>query len=309
VPRPVPEPARVAPLAEPDLTAAFFEHPITDAEFESFRRLIHAHTGISLGPQKRQLVQSRLDRRRRALGLGSFRAYCEYLESGRDADELVAFVNAVTTNKTDFFREPHHFAHLADHWAPAARARTAPGATGRARLWCAACSTGEEPYTLAMTLAEAGMVPPRWDTRILASDIDTDVLARAEAGIYERDRVEAVPERLLHRYFLRATGGGTQVRVRDDLQKLVAFRRINLMATPWPIRVQFDVIFCRNALIYFSREDQQRILRRLVDQLQPGGLLFLGHAESAFGLVDGLTHLGSTIYRCAETRGGTGGVS
>jgi chemotaxis protein methyltransferase CheR len=269
---------------------------MSDREFEQLRALVRAQTGIALGPQKRHLLRARLDRRLRALGLSTFAQYCAYLTEGRHPEELVAFVNAVTTNKTDFFREPHHFAHLAEHWAPALRAGVQPGHTRRVRIWSAASSSGEEPYTIAMVLREAGIVAPVFDVRILASDIDTDVLAHASEGVYAVDRTTAVPPDLLRRYFLRSRRQPTHVRVRPELRDVVTFRRINFADSSWPIRVRFDVIFCRNALIYFDRAGQQAILGKLLAFLEPGGLLFLGHSESVLGLAEGLTPLGNTIY-------------
>ncbi|MBI3637577.1 MAG: protein-glutamate O-methyltransferase CheR [Candidatus Rokubacteria bacterium] len=280
---------------------------ISDREFQRFRTLVHERAGIALGPHKRHLLRARLGRRLRALGLASFGEYYDHLmDPATGPQEMTAFINAITTNKTDFFREPHHFTYLAGPWADARRAATGRGPR-RLRLWSAACSTGEEVYTLVMTLAEARLMPPAWDVRILASDIDTDVLAQTESGIYTMDRATPIPPELLKRYFLRRrTAGGAEIRVRNELRGLVAVRRINLAEAAWPIRTQFDVIFCRNALIYFDRDMQRAILGRLVAHLVPGGLLFLGHAESVFGLVEGLVHMGNTIY---TWRGGARGPS
>jgi chemotaxis protein methyltransferase CheR len=274
-----------------DIDAA--DPPISEAEFEALRALIHAVTGIALGPGKRGLVQARLRRRLRALGLASYGAYYRYLTDGAAVgEELTRFVNAITTNKTEFFREAHHFRHLAEQWAPAVAARAQTGAR-RVRLWSAACSTGEEAYTIAMTAREA--LGPHWDLRILASDVDTEVLARAVEGCYTAAQLAPVPAPLRQRYFTRdAAGGG---RVRDELGALVAFRRINLKDDPWPIRTRFDAIFCRNVLIYFDREGQRRLLGRLAELLVEDGLLFLGHSEGVFGLLEGVRHVGHTIYR------------
>jgi chemotaxis protein methyltransferase CheR len=284
------------------------ELSITDHEFALFRDLVRQHTGITLGPHKRHLLRARLGRRLRALGLRTFAEYYEHLtdpEAG-GAGELIAFINAITTHKTDFFREPHHFEYLRGRWTTTWRAAAECSGQRRLRLWSAACSSGEEPYTLATILAEAGLTPPAWDTRILASDIDTDCLAQTEAGVYPMDRMAPVPADVVKRYFLRRTGRyGAEVRVRSELRALLTVRRINLAESTWPIRTRFHVIFCRNALIYFDRTMQKTILERLVSFLEPGGLLFLGHAESVFGLVDGLSHLGNTIYaRTADVRAG-----
>lgn len=285
----------------PDFAAGLPDAKLSDTEFELFRGLVYTHAGIALGPHKRHLLHARLSRRLRALGLGSFKAYYDYLVDPAHADEVVRFVNAITTNKTDFFREPHHFTYLAERWAGERQAEASRGGSRRLRVWCAASSTGEEPYTIAMVLSEAGMVPPAWDLKILASDIDTDVLGQASEGIYSMERVAPIPEPLLKRYFLRRVGEKAAVRVRPELRDLITFRQVNLVECPWPFRGPFDLIFCRNTLIYFDREKQRSILERLVAVLRPGGVLFLGHAESIFGLVEGLTHLGNTIYTRSRT--------
>jgi chemotaxis protein methyltransferase CheR len=216
------------------------------------------------------------------------------------------FINAITTNKTAFFREPHHFRYLEEQWGPARRALAARTGDRTVRFWSAACSSGEEPYTLAMVLNESLRTEPGWDVKILASDLDTDILAQAEAGVFPVERTEAIPLPLLRRYFLR--GVGTQagfVKIHRELHEMITFRRINFNDPSWPIRSQFDGIFCRNVLIYFNRDTQRRILERLLIFLRPNGVLFLGHSESIFGLVDGLQHLGNTIY----TRVGAGSAA
>lgn len=263
-------------------------------QFERFRQLAARWAGLALGPHKRVMVQARLVRRLRALGLATFEAYWARLTDPTTADpERVAFINALTTNKTEFFREPHHFDFLRTRWAPAP---VPPGARRRLRLWSAGCASGEEAYSLAIVLAEAGLVPPAWDTRILASDIDTEALDTAAAGLYPAERLVPLgPERRARHFTRRADADAWAIH--PVLRALVTFRRINLVDEVWPIRTRFDVIFCRNVLIYFDRPTQQRVLRRLVGLLVPGGLLALGHAESAFGLVDGLTLVGPTLYR------------
>ncbi|MBI1847825.1 MAG: methyltransferase domain-containing protein [Candidatus Rokubacteria bacterium] len=284
------------PLPAPATRPTSGTVPLSDKDFELLRRLVRGETGIALGPQKRLMLQARLNRRLRALGLTSFAQYLPRLTDGDHPEEQRAFINAVTTNKTDFFRERHHFAYLAERWAAARQAHALRGGSTRIRAWSAACSTGEEAYTLAMVLSEAGLAGPQWDARILASDINTDALAVAAAGAYPIERAAAVPPPLLTRYFLRRLDESTAVRARRSLRDLIRFRRINLAVWPWPFRSQFDLIFCRNALIYFDRPTQRQLLERLLAVLKPGGLLFLGHSESVFGLVDGLSHLGNTIY-------------
>jgi chemotaxis protein methyltransferase CheR len=275
---------------------------ISDREFDLLRKLIHAHAGIALAPWKRYLVRSRLTRRLQELGLATFADYHARLLADSTGAELMRFINAMTTNKTEFFREPHHFDYLRSTWLPS-RGPCRRASDRHLRLWSAGCSTGEEPYSLAITLLGALNDAADWDIRILASDIDTEVLDRAAEGIYPMEHVGPVPRPLLPRYFLRGTGPRSGlVRVKPAARSLVAFRRINFLDEPWPIRTRFDVIFCRNVLIYFDRATQQRVLTRLVLQLKDDGLLFLGHAEGAHGLVSGLTRVGPTIYR----RSGTG---
>jgi len=274
---------------------------LTPREFEVFRGLVHAHSGITLGPEKRPMLYARLARRLRALGIETFTDYHRHLtERDPRGEELRRLVNAVTTNKTDFFREAHHFQYLAEQWVPALRARAARAGVRSARIWSAGCSSGEEPYTIAVTLLEALGGAAGWDVKIIATDLDTDVLAQAQAGIYQDDRVAPVPDPLLSRYFLRGRGQTAGlVKVRDEVQALIMFRRLNFMEEPWPIRGPLDVIFCRNALIYFDRPTQRRILEGFLARLAPDGVLFLGHSESIHGLVEGLTHVGNTIYRRA----------
>lgn len=289
------------------MTLGAVELAMSDEEFRLFQRLLRAHSGIALGSHKRYLGEARLARRLRALGLSSFAAYHDYLTTGdAGGEELIRFVNAMTTNKTDFFREPHHFRYLTEVWAPTVRQRAARTGERRVRLWSAGCSTGEEPYTLAMTVTEA-LGPSGWDLRILASDIDTEVLARAEAGVYTAAQLEPVPPQLRERSFapVGEPGGERRWQVRPELRALIAFRRINFNDDPWPIRTQFDVIFCRNALIYFDRSDQQRILTRLNGFLQADGVLCLGHSESVLGLLGEVRHVGHTTYRKDRRAAGT----
>ena len=270
-------------------------HGLSDKEFEIFRALVYEHTGISLSESKRPLLQARLTRRLRALGLATFSEYHRVLtERDSSGDELGRFVNAITTNKTDFFREPHHFRHLAEEWVPAAKARAANSGARAIRIWSAGCSTGEEPYSIAMTIREALGTAAGWDVKILASDLDTDVLARAEAGVYSVEQAAPVPQAMLRRHFLRGRGADAgHVRVRPELRSLITFRRINFLDARWPIRGQLDIIFCRNVIIYFDRPTKQRVLERFLGLLKDDGLLILGHSESVHGLLDGVKHLGT----------------
>ena len=272
---------------------------MTDREFDVFRTLVRQETGIALGPHKRTLLEARLTKRLRALQLPTFSAYHGYLHHlDASGDERRRFVNAVTTNETAFFREPTHFAHLRSAWLPA---RLAVGEPQRLRAWSAACSSGEEPYSIAMTLLAGLDAAAQWDLRILATDIDTDVLGRATTAIYPQEAVARVPPEHLRRFFLRGVGPrqGT-VRVHRDVRHLVTFRRLNLQDATWPIRTSFDLIFCRNVLMYFDRPTQAHLVARLQRMLAPHGLLVLGHAENLLGLGTSMQRVTSTIYRHPE---------
>jgi chemotaxis protein methyltransferase CheR len=276
---------------------------MSDREFEALRALVRRETGISLGPHKRTLLEARLGKRLRALQLTSFGAYHALLEhDDPDGEERRRFVNAVTTNETSFFREAQHFAYLTTEWLPARRALAARTGERRIRIWSAACSSGEEPYSIAMTFA--GELPDlsHWDLRILASDIDTDVLRRAAQGVYPTEALGTVPPTWIRRFFLRGIGAhsGT-VRIRPEVAALVTFRRLNLFGEAWPIRTRFDLLFCRNVLMYFDRASQGTLVGRLERMLAPTGLLVLGHAESLLGLETNLERVTGTIYRRAGT--------
>ncbi len=264
------------------------EFLFTDQDFERIRRLIYDHAGIALTPVKRDMVYSRLARRLRATGLRTFADYLQRLEQG-DSSELEAFTNSLTTNLTAFFREQHHFPLLQAHLRPRMH-------KGTITIWCAAASTGEEPYSIAMSVAELyGHIPS--NVRILASDLDTGVLEKARAGIYPMERLEKVPEALRRKYFLKVSGAQTgQARVQPDLQSLITFRQINLLAPTWPMRGPFDVIFCRNVMIYFDRPTQRKILEKFVPLMAPDGLLFAGHSESFHHSADLFKLRGHTVY-------------
>jgi chemotaxis protein methyltransferase CheR len=280
-------------------TASDVGYSLSAREFDLLRDFVCAQAGISLGPHKREMLKARLTKRLRALRLTSFGEYYEFLQAaGPSSEEWMHCINAVATNVTAFFREAGHFRFMQEKWLPGLRAQAAGSGERTLRIWSAGCSTGEEPYSIAMTLCEAlGPAAASWNIRILASDIDTEALEFAGTGIYPRERVESVPQRSLHRYFLRGTGTNTGlVCVRPELQALIAFRRINLMTEPWPIHTRFDAIFCRNVLIYFDRQQQRRLIERLISFLKPTGLLFLGHSESLHGLNCGMTPLQHTIY-------------
>jgi chemotaxis protein methyltransferase CheR len=261
-----------------------------DADFSRVRRMIHERAGISLGTHKREMVYSRLARRLRSLGLNDFGSYLDQLESEPAASEWEDFVNALTTNLTAFFRESHHFPILAQF----AAARTDP-----VSIWCCAASTGEEPYSIAMTLAETLSGRALSAATVLATDIDTNVLQRARVGVYPYERVEKLSEERLRRFFLRGRGAAQgQVRVRPELAAMVRYDTLNLLAPSWAIQEKFDAIFCRNVMIYFDKPTQARILERFAPLLKPGGLLFAGHSENFTYITKDFRLRGQTVYEC-----------
>jgi len=262
-------------------------------ELRHFRRLLEAEAGIHLADSKRSLVASRLGRRLRHYGYDSFGRYLEHLrDEDPDGTERQVMVECMTTNKTDFFREPHHFACLANTVFPAWRAR--PGAP---RIWCAAAATGEEPYSIAMTLRD-GYPGAHWAAPpILASDIDREVLETAARATYPIARFAAVPGDKWQHHVLRGTGPHAgNLRIRPEVRRLVEFQRINLNDRAWPLTGRFDAIFCRNVMIYFRRTLQAELLERFADLLAPGGYLFLGHSEGLHGLTGRFTPIGQTAY-------------
>ena len=276
-----------APMAQPESREVEFEFGA--AEFERVRVLIHQHAGISLHEGKQAMVYSRLSRRLRALNQPSFRSYLQWLENARGPAaeaEWEAFVNSLTTNLTSFFREEHHFPLLA---AELERNRNRPW-----RIWCNAASTGEEPYSLAMTVAET--LGPRARVEILCTDIDTQVLAHAGQGAYPVDARGLAAERR-QRHFLRGTGENAGLmRVKPELRQLVEFRPFNLMQPHWSLGAPFDVVFCRNVMIYFDAPTQQAVLERMHAAMAPNGLLFAGHSENFSHLRKLFRLRGKTVY-------------
>lgn len=266
----------------------------TARDFERVRKLIYAKAGIALADSKEEMVYSRLARRLRALRLDSFKFYLDSLEAGGTEAEWQEFTNALTTNLTAFFREAHHFDALREQLA-----KMPPGRT--ARIWCAAASTGEEPYSLAITACEAfnSLTPP---VAILATDIDTNVLATAERGVYPLDRIEKLDVARRKRFFLRGAGATAgQCRVVEPLRKLLTFRQLNLLDARFPMKGPFDAIFCRNVMIYFDKPTQLAVLRRMVPLLARDGQFFAGHSESFFHAGDVIRSVGRTIYRRADS--------
>ena len=280
--------AAAARLADGRLT-------ITDKEFRQLRDFIHRHTGIALSEHKRALVCSRLARRLRHHRLTRYAEYYDLLTQNDPlGQELMEMINAITTNKTDFFREPHHFTFLSKQLFPLYKQQK----PRRLRLWSAAASTGEEAYSLAINVHEAFSDTLGWDIRILATDIDTRVLSHAQEGVYSLAQVERVPAPLLQRYFYKGTGKNEGLAcVKPVLKTLLRFRRLSLIDEYWPMHGPFDVIFCRNVLIYFDKDTQRRLLERLALMLCHDGYLMLGHAESIHGFDHLYRPVGHSIYQ------------
>ncbi len=271
---------------------------ISDAEFQQLREFIHAHTGIALSEHKKALVCSRLSKRLRHHDLQHYSDYYVLLvEKDPEGAELMAMINCITTNKTDFFREPHHFRFLVEHVFPAYKQN--PNRERPLRMWSAASSTGEEAYSLAMTALEAMPSFNERDIRILATDIDTDVLSRAASGVFSRTQAKQIPEALLHRFFLQGKGAHEgEVMAKPPLKSLVHFHWLNLQEDPWPMQEKFDVIFCRNVLIYFDKPTQLKLFQRMGGALKKDGYLMLGHSEAMHGLSDLFKPVGHSIYQC-----------
>lgn len=267
------------------------EFVFTTTDFDRVRKLIYGRAGISLSSSKYEMVYSRLGRRLRALGLPDFNDYLTLLEKG-DAAEWEIFTNSLTTNLTAFFREAHHFPLLAE-------LLQRQKGNGQVALWCSAASTGEEPYSMAMTAVETfGTLNP--PVRILATDIDTSVLTTARQGVYAMERLEKMSPDRVRRFFLRGKGQHSgQARVRDELRALIDFRALNLLDASWPIRGPFHAIFCRNVMIYFDKPTQYGILQKFAPLLRPDGLLFAGHSESFHHAVDLFRPRGKTVYEPA----------
>jgi chemotaxis protein methyltransferase CheR len=271
------------------------EFAFSDADFRSLSALAYDQAGIVLSDSKRNLVYGRLSRRLRALGLDSFRSYREYLADSTGAEEMEHFINAISTNLTKFFRESHHFDHFRDQVAVPFSQSARGSASRRLRIWSAGCSSGEEPYTIAAVLRQAIPDIARCDVRILATDIDTNILAKAAGGEYALDSIAEVPK-IYREFFRRADDDTTPVIAVDEaLRSLITFRRLNLIG-PWPFRGMFDAIFCRNVMIYFDNSTKQTLVDRFTAQLKPGGWLYIGHSESLLGGHPGLRLVGRTIY-------------
>lgn len=268
------------------------EFELSNADYRSICDKVYELSGIQLGDQKFDLVYSRLTKRLRAHGLADFRSYLELLDSSKGEVELERMLNALTTNLTSFFREAHHFDHL-KNTALSSSLEPQGGQDRRLRIWSSACSTGEEPYSIAMTLLDSKVDMSRADARILATDLNTDVLKQARTGCYSASVMSKCPSSC-RRYFQLAADGSGQMK--PSARDMISFRQLNLLGD-WPMKGPFDVVFCRNVLIYFDAQTKSWLVDRFVNILRPGGWLYLGHSESASGNHPDLELIGRTIYR------------
>jgi len=270
------------------------EFDFTDACFERVRQFVTEHTGIVLTDKKKDMVYGRLSKRIRKGGFGSFEAFCDELEAGNE-EEQDFMINAITTNLTAFFRENHHFEYLAETLIPELIEKK--GHNKRLRIWSAGCSTGEEPYSIAMTLKEALPDFDDWDVKILATDLDANVVAHGKAGIYREDRITGIPDSRIKRWFKRGRGDQSDmVKVSSELQQMISFKRLNLLHE-WPMKGPFDLMFCRNVVIYFDKDTQRGLFDRYADILVPDAHLFIGHSETLYKVCTRFDSLGHTIYQ------------
>lgn len=287
--------SRLTPLPTmPSFQSATADITLTREDMGFIAKLVYEQAGIVIREHKEAMTRGRLARRVKALGMGSVAEYCAFLKTPQAAGELPELINAVTTNHTAFFRERHHFDHLRKDVMPRLLQDRA-GRRGRIRIWSSACSSGEEAYTIAASCREVMGARGDLDFRILATDIDTDILARAEAGIYPVDLFERLPADVKPMLRLEAGAGRGEARIAEDLRRLIAFKRLNLIEK-WPMSGPFDVIFCRNVFIYFDAQTKASILDRFVALLAPGGFLYLGHSESLPQPHPNLRLIGRTIY-------------
>lgn len=266
------------------------EFEFTEHDFNEIADLVYCACGIVLGEHKREMVYSRLARRIRDRGLTSFKAYLVYLQNNK-SQEFDAFINAITTNLTSFFREMHHFEFIKERLVP--HLLLTNNHSKRVRIWSAGCSTGEEPYSLAITLQ--GLFPSNWDIKILATDLDSNVLAKAQRGVYTAANINGVDNELLKNYFLKSKDGQSY-KVKPILQQVISFKRLNLLQD-WPMKGPFDLILCRNVVIYFDKDTKDKLFNRYADMLSDKGYLFLGHSETMGKEQTMFANLGKTMYQ------------
>lgn len=269
----------------------------TDENYQFISNLMLEHAGIHLPVSKRELIYGRLVKRLRQLQLDSFEQYCGLLKQG-DEEELVHCINSLTTNVTSFFRENHHFEYLLSTALPEVFNSKTRENNKRIRIWSAGCSSGEEPYSIAMTIKQSQLFKAGWDIKILATDLDSRILSQAKAGIYNVEKLESLPVQQRKLWFRKGRGENEGLAlVADEIKNMISFKLLNLADPVWPMRGLFDIIFCRNVVIYFEREMRQSLVNRFSDLLTQDGHLFIGHSESLFGISDRFKSVGNTIHR------------
>lgn len=265
------------------------EFPMTQRNFTQIREIAYNLTGITLSENKQNMIYGRLARRLRVLNMATFDAYCELIS--KDTPEINEFINAITTNLTAFFRENHHFDFLSNTVFPEILVKNR--ASKRLRIWSAGCSTGEEPHSIAMMLASTSGFS-NWNAKILATDLDSNVVAKAKSGIYQEDRCTGIPDH--YRRYLKSSESDGDFKISDDVRKFITFKQLNLL-NEWPMKGPFDVIFCRNVVIYFDQETQRKLFSRYASLLADDGYLFIGHSENLNRVSNDFKSLGRTMYQ------------
>lgn len=272
---------------------------INDKEFGLFQRLIYNESGINLTFAKKELLKSRLTKRLRERSLNSFKEYYQYItEKDTTGEELVSMLDCISTNLTKFFRESAHFDFLSKKVLPVLLANKRDKCEKKIRIWCAGCSTGEEPYSISMILAACIEQLSGWDIKILATDLSTRVLKKASQGVYAKDRLSGIPLQMLNTYFKRGEHNLKDCyQIKDFLKNLIVFRRLNLTDETFPFKGQLDFIFCRNVMIYFDKQTQSKLVAKFYKHLAPDGYLFIGHSESLAGTETRFRYVRPTIYQ------------
>ncbi|MFT6557605.1 CheR family methyltransferase [Sneathiella sp.] len=280
-------------------TSSESEFAFSDTEFKRLTGIVRELTGIVLGDHKKEMVYGRLARRLRKLGMQSFAQYCALLDSQNASQETGFLVNAITTNLTKFYRESHHFDFLTDHIGRIQSDTARRSGDKKVFFWSAGCSSGEEPYSIASTVMSRFPSLAQWDVKILATDLDTNMLDTGKAGQYPASAIKDIPSEYRRVFNDNTTKKGDKIYIRDRTKALVHFKQLNLLH-PWPMKQKYDAIFCRNVLIYFDAETKHMLVKRYTDLLRPGGMLFLGHSESLQSKIKGLTLIGRTAYQKEE---------
>lgn len=279
-----------------------FNLKISDKEYNLLVALIYDRSGINLGSNKKELVKARLNKRIKALNLNTFKEYYEYVVKPEGEDELVEMLNAISTNVTSFFRENSHFDFMTKKALPEIVERKTKSGEKRIRIWSSACSTGEEVYTILITVLEYIKDPRGWDIKVLGTDISTKALALARNGVYDKEKISNIPGLLVSKYFdIHEEKGEKYYKVKEEVQRMGMFTRLNLMDKVFPFRNKIDIIFCRNVMIYFDKQTQTEVVKKFEKYLDEGGYLFIGHSESLIGMdIKKLKCMQTAVYKKIE---------